>query len=797
MVAVAGLLAAGISGAATGGLPGVALADSGTPSLMPAAGQFFPVPAVKVLDTRFGTGGVPAAPVSAGATVTFPVTGVGDIPDEVSDVYVVITSLGPQGSGCLHDYDADLDNPGICTVPFAAGQEVSVSDIVQVGASGFVAVTNSSPGATDVAVTVIGYDQTTDTQTAGQTYVGLPEHTVLDTRSGIGAPDAQIPAGGSVTIQVTGNSGIPADAAGAALYLGTANASATGYVSAFPAGGTDPGLAIMSYSPARTVHNLYYGALSDSGQLTLVNHGTAPVDLLASAQGYLVSPAASEAGGTYQDVPEERIVDTRFGTGGVPATPVPAGGSITFTATGVDSVPAGGAPVVAQTVAALNPTGNGYLSVYPAGSNDPQQPGVNFNASDGQDNDLTTPLVSAVSPTGEETITNHSSGTVDIVVAARGYYAPPAAPDDPMQVDASMQGGTGTITWAPPDTDGGAAITSYTATVYNSDGSVNQTISTGPAATSATATGLSDSSTYTATVSAANAVGTSSGATTPVSEIQAGSAVTQTQTITEPMQFDVDPSTGDMTLDTSSGTATTYNLNGDMTGSDDLMPSDPFATPDSKLGSFACVINTQRNVGITAHKPFYGDLQNSAASMQWFNEAYTVANARWVAGEGETMQDMVCTTGGGEPKGSWHMTFVGEAVYLKTTVPRKLGQSRGGTNKSYNKNSGNQSITVGYSLPVGKAGSINGNVTFDLNKGTESYDVGNDGKFPGFSDGQYWKNRENVFWITADNHVWDGTTSYKGNTMETLFEWPMSQTTHHKLGIYPALEYICGSIFGC
>jgi hypothetical protein len=64
---------------------------------------------------------------------------------------------------------------------------------------------------------------------------------------------------------------------------------------------------------------------------------------MVGVQGYLVSPTA-----TYHDVAQSRIADTRDGTGGIPATPVPAGGSVTFTATGVDGIPAAGVPAVAR-----------------------------------------------------------------------------------------------------------------------------------------------------------------------------------------------------------------------------------------------------------------------------------------------------------------------------------------------------------------------------------------------------------------------------------------------------------------
>jgi len=139
--------------------PGGALATT-SPALMPAAGQFFPVAPTKVLDTRDGIGGVPAAPLASGTTATFPVTGVGQIPaGDVSDVYVVITAISPQDNGCLQDYDSDLVNPAICTVSFAARENITDSDIVQVSSAGDVSVTNASSGTADVSVTVQGYYQ--------------------------------------------------------------------------------------------------------------------------------------------------------------------------------------------------------------------------------------------------------------------------------------------------------------------------------------------------------------------------------------------------------------------------------------------------------------------------------------------------------------------------------------------------------------------------------------------------------------------------------------------------------------
>jgi hypothetical protein len=328
-VVIAALLASALTWAGVSRTAARAQVTTADGTLDPAPGQFFPVSPVTALDTRDGTGGVSTAPLAAGATATFPVTGIGDVPaGDVSDVLVVITAYGPIAAGGLEAHDPDDSNPGIWTLPMTAGQNRSISNLTRVSSGGTIAVTNDSTGPTDVEVSVMGYvqsadPQTLDTQDPGDTFVGLPYAGILDTRSGFGqvAGPSQIPAGGSITIQVAGIGGVPSDADGAVLYLGTANASQVGWISAYQSDGTDPASPVVSYLPGHIVCNLYYGSLSASGQLTLTNHGSAPVDLMAAVQGYLVNPASAEAGGTYASASPQRIADTRFGTGGVRPRP--------------------------------------------------------------------------------------------------------------------------------------------------------------------------------------------------------------------------------------------------------------------------------------------------------------------------------------------------------------------------------------------------------------------------------------------------------------------------------------------
>jgi hypothetical protein len=514
LLAGAVLLAAGLAGASAAGS---ALATT-TATLQSAAGQYFPITPVKILDTRDGTGGVAVTPLAAGATVDVLVTG-GDIPDqEVSDVYMMINAINPSTSGCLDDYDTDLGDPGICAVSFDAGNNASDSDIVSVGTNGTVSITNTSAGTVDVSATVMGYYQDGTMPTAGDTYVGLPVAAIADTRSGLGAPDAQIPAGGSLNVQVAGQGGIPAGADGAAVYIGAANASAAGFVSAYPTGGAVSTLSALSYVSGETVHNLYFGALSPTGQLTLVNNGSAPVDLTVSSQGYLADPTATTAGSTYADVAETKVVDTRFGTG-VPLAQVPSQGSITFDATGMAGIPSSGVSAVAETVRALSAQNNGFLSIYPAGTPDPQLPGVNFTANGNQDNDLSTSLVSDVGTGGQETITNHSAGPVDVVVAVRGYYVAPTVPSAPDGVGVTVAGQSATVSWNPPQADGGSPITGYQVTAAPDTATV--TVDSGTH--QAVLTGLTSAATDSIAVRAVNAVGSSvQGIDSPAGALVAG-----------------------------------------------------------------------------------------------------------------------------------------------------------------------------------------------------------------------------------------------------------------------------------
>ena len=680
MLAVSAGVVIAVSALGSSGKPGPGgAAAAASAVLQPSAGQYFPVPGVKALDTRDGTSGVPAARLAPGATMLVPVTGIGAVPGSgVTGVFAVITAVDPTRPGALEDYNTDVPDPGIWTVPFGAHQQASGSDLVPVSGSGDISVTNASAGSTDVEVLVLGYVQGDYYLSgAGDRYATVPYTAILDAHSSVGAPMARVPADGSLTIQVAGRNGIPSDAAGVALYIGTANASQDGWISAFPAGTPDPALPIVSYSEGPAVRNLYLGALSPSGRLTLVNHGSAPVDMTATAQGYLIGPAGTGDGDTWNNVSPARIADTRYGTGGVPALPVPAGGSITFAATGLDGVPVTGTPAVTETVTAANPTASGFLSVSSAGIGGSRSPAVNFRANDSHQGDTTASLISPLSPTGRQTIVNHSGGTVEVIVSISGYYIAPTVPRPPdsVYVEQPLKSRTSaTITWRPPYGDGGSPVTSYRVTAPPD----RAVVTVGPETYRATLTGLKDALADDFTVTASNAVGHSTGADDEYMTVNPDSQVMEQDvgvTFNESMGTETLVDSGANIITGRANGATvvthvkpqvrTYFENDDATAA--LMPR------NSPAVTVGCHLHIKRSKH--ARINFLGSFDNgykngNSWDIAWFNKAWSIDDANIDPGTKTAQWEaVVCSSGTGTTfPGSGYKAVLSETSVMANSV---------------------------------------------------------------------------------------------------------------------------------
>ncbi|MFG2005516.1 hypothetical protein ACGFNU_40850 [Spirillospora sp. NPDC048911] len=405
-----------------GGVGTVARADTAAPE-----SQFVPLNAVKLLDTRDGTG-TTAGRVPAMGSVTFQVTGRVGIPSSgVTAVALNLIALGPDKVGWLTVEPSD--QPGAPrSLTFQAGETTASEDFTQITGSGQVKITNHSDGDIGLAVAADGYfKDAADTQ-AGNEYYPVAAQYLYDTRPGTstGSParTTPIPANSAVTIDVSGQRGIPASGVTAvAINIAARDHTAKGWLSAHASDQPDPYVSTIDYTPGETNQAFEVAALTGTGKLTISNHGSSAVNLSIALSGYF-QDAAQPGGAGYRPVPAQNLVSTIMGVGteGGSEQPLAAGASLTLdvtTAAEPAGVPAHTVVAAAINVGAQGPTAKGGLTVYPTGDPDPFIPSVTFDGNGETNNSFATAMPG---DDGKLTVTNHSTQPVHVQVSIRGYY---------------------------------------------------------------------------------------------------------------------------------------------------------------------------------------------------------------------------------------------------------------------------------------------------------------------------------------------------------------------------------------
>lgn len=195
------------------------------------------------------------------------------------------------------------------------------------------------------------------------------------------------------------------------------------------------------------------------------------------------------------------------GGGGLPGVPGSGGGS-TGPAPATCSSPVPSAPYMwgatagnAQATVTFFPTSStSYITNYVVTSN----PG---NISVSVPSTATAATVTGLTngTTYTFTVTAYSCAGGSTASTASNAVIPATVPGAPTIGTATAGGSSATVTFAPPASNGGSAITSYTAT--SNPGGIMTTVAA--PATSITVNGLTNGTSYTFTVTAANAMGTS------------------------------------------------------------------------------------------------------------------------------------------------------------------------------------------------------------------------------------------------------------------------------------------------
>lgn len=277
--------------------------------------------------------------------------------------------------------------------------------------------------------------------TTGSTYQPVTPTRVLDTRKGIGAPEAKVGPMSGITVDVAGS--VPGSPPRQTITAAVVNVTVTdenapGYLTAYPYGRVRPLASNVNFSAWTATPNLVT-VKAVGGKIDLFNGSAGGVDLIADVQGYYVDTGSGDG---YIPLSPARILDTRKGLGGAVVQP---GGTLTLAVEGSGGVASSGVTAVALNLTATGATPSGYLTVYPDGATPPYTSNLNYSGGPIVQN-----LVVAKTGTdGKIAFRNNSTGPVQLIADVTGYYTAANGhafiPIDPVRV-LDTRNGTGQLT---------------------------------------------------------------------------------------------------------------------------------------------------------------------------------------------------------------------------------------------------------------------------------------------------------------------------------------------------------------
>jgi len=390
---------------------GTGPASPASNAVVPGLGAYVPLVPARILDTRSGS------PLGPGQTLNVTITGHGGVP--ASGVIAVVlntTVTVPTAASYLTVWPTGVPRPTTSNLNWTAGKTVPNLAVVALGAGGQVSVFNGY-GSTHVVLDVEGYVAApTVSPPAAGLYNGIVPNRILDTRIGLGSAKAQLCAGQTVTVQVSGTTNVPSSGVGAVVLNVTATNTvvAPSAVTVWPAGATQPGTSNLNFVPGQTVPNRVIVKLGTGGAVNFYDQ-FGHTDVIADVVGWFTDGSVALGGSRFVGVTPARLLDTRLSSSLGPAAtlvlPVAGHG-------GVPSMGAGVPPTaVVLNVTVTNPSTASYLTIWPDGAVRPTTSDLNFVRG------LTVPnLVVVKLGTGGSIDIFNGYGTTDVVVDVVGWY---------------------------------------------------------------------------------------------------------------------------------------------------------------------------------------------------------------------------------------------------------------------------------------------------------------------------------------------------------------------------------------
>lgn len=287
-------------------------------------GGIVPTMPTRLLDTRTSSG-----PVPGGGSVSIRISGAHGFPHGTQAVVLNITATNATSSGFLTAHHSGVSAPPTSNVNYGPGHMVANLAIVEVGADGYITISNTSAGSVQIVVDSSGYFDTSGVWDAPGSYQPVVPTRVLDTRTSSGP----VAGGSSVPLRLGGTTGVPANASAVVVNLTVTEPTSYGFISAYPAGSAKPNVSNQNYVSGQTVPNLAVVPLGADGTVTIANTSYGTAQVVADVVGYYL-PGTPATDGAFVGIAPTRFLDTRTFRG-----PVVNAETVPFQVAGENGIP--------------------------------------------------------------------------------------------------------------------------------------------------------------------------------------------------------------------------------------------------------------------------------------------------------------------------------------------------------------------------------------------------------------------------------------------------------------------------
>jgi hypothetical protein len=386
-------------------------------------GSYHPLPPSRILDTRDGTGGVPATPLGPKGSLLLRVLGTGGVPASgVSAVVLNVAVTNTTAAGYLTIYPNGAPQPVASSINWTAGKTVPNLVEVAVGLRGFVTIYNAA-GSADVIADVQGWvGVATNSMTRDGLYDPIVPNRVLDTRDGTGGvPSMPLGAGKVLSIKITGTPNVPATGVEAVvLNVTVTNPTAGSYLTVFPTGNAVPLASNLNFTSGQTVANRVIvklgidPATNTFGWVSFYN-AAGSVDVIADVSGWFTDATSAAGGSRFSGIVPARFFDSRDPAAGGPLGPGDVG---TLEVTDNNGEPATGITALVINVTVTDPTAGSYLTLWPAGAPKPLASDLNWAPGE------TVANLVVVELSGASFNLYNAAGWTDVVIDLVGFYGP-------------------------------------------------------------------------------------------------------------------------------------------------------------------------------------------------------------------------------------------------------------------------------------------------------------------------------------------------------------------------------------